>query len=150
MKLFIILLLLLNSVSIFAQDGSNIKYVRPENINNTLIGKTCHIDFGSESFKTLIVDTLKIEVKGQKIKFVEHRMDNGFNNSFREQYLIALPLQKISSTRLIATEIDSLDSEKIYVTSILGYYHNESPLDSITIINHHYLRENVAAVLVEN
>ncbi len=150
MKLFIIILLLLLSVSIFAQDGSNIKYVTPENINNTLIGKTCHIDFGSESFRTLIVDTLEIEVKGQKIEFVEHRVDNGFDNWFDQQYLVALPLQKAYSVRLKSTKIDSLNSEKVYVTSILGYYRNESPLDTITIIKHYYLRKNIAAVLVEN
>ena len=149
MRLFVIILLLSIGASIFAQDGSNIRYVSLKHLNNSHIGKICHIDFGLRSFGGQTIDTIEIEVKGQKVRFVEHRKDNGFNNWFREKYLIALPIDKTFSKRLISSKIDSLNSEKIYVTSILGYYRNESPLDTITIIKHDYLRENVSTVLLK-
>ncbi|MFC4634026.1 hypothetical protein ACFO3O_08915 [Dokdonia ponticola] len=150
MRLFVMILLLSIRASIFTQDGSNIRYVSPKKLNNSYIGKTCHVDFGSRSFGGQTIDTIEIEVKGQKVRFVEHREDNGFNNWFRQQYLIALPLQETFSTRLITTKIDSLDSENIYVTSTVGYYRHEYALDTITIVHHRYLRKNVAKVLIED
>lgn len=149
MKLLLILLILIN-IPVFAQDGSDIRYVNSENIDSGIVGKVCHIDVYSKSFRGLPIDTMEINVRGKKVKFIEHRVDNGFNNWFRDQYLIALPIYKNSSMRLISSKIDSLDSKNIYVTSIIGYYRYDNPLDTITVINHDYLRENVAAILLKN
>ncbi|WP_299762692.1 hypothetical protein [uncultured Dokdonia sp.] len=149
MKLLFIVLILIN-IPVFAQDGSDIWYVNSENIDNGIIGKVCHIDVYSKSFMGRAIDTIEINVKGKKVKFIEHRVDNGYNNWLRDQYLIALPIYRNSSMRLISSKIDSLDSKKIYVTSVVGYYRYDNPLDTITVINHDYLRKNVAAILLKN
>ena len=133
-----------------AQDGSNIRYYEPNNLDSSLIGKYCHVDFGKESFRGQAIDTIEINVKGQQMKFYEHRVDNGFNNWFNKQYLIRVEEENQLSTRLENSTIDSLTSDKIYVTSTLSYYVNESAVDTITVIQHWYNREDVSKVLIKN
>ncbi len=116
-----------------AQDGSNIRYYEPNKLDNTLVGKYCHIDFGQISFGGQAIDTIEINVKGQRMKFYEHRGDDGYNNWFNKQYLIRLEGKNQSSTRLQNSQIDSLTSDRIYVTSTLSYYANGSPIDTITV-----------------
>lgn len=135
---------------LIAQDGSDIKYCEPNKLDNTLIGKYCHIDFGKESFGGLVIDTIEINVKGKKMKFYEHREDNGFNNCFSKQYLIRVEDHKNSFTRLKDTKIDSLTSDKIYVTSVLNYYTNKLLIDTTTVFKHWYYRKNISKVLIEN
>jgi hypothetical protein len=132
-----------------AQDGSNIKYYDPTNLDDSLIGKYCHIDFGKESFRGQTIDTIEINVKGQLMKFYEHRKDNGFNNWFNEQYLIRVEDKNQSATRLKGSRIDSLSNDRIYVTSILSYYVNNSPIDTITVFQHWYERKNISKVLIK-
>ncbi len=133
-----------------AQDGSNIKYYEPTNLDSSLIGKYCHVDFGEESFGGRIIDTIEIKINGQKMKFYEHRKDNGFNNWFNEQYLIRVKDKYQVSTRLQNSRIDSLASDRIYLTSVLSYYANKSPIDTITVFKHWYDRKNISKVLIMN
>jgi len=135
--------------SLIAQDGSNIRYYEPEKLDDNLIGKFCHVDFGKVSFGGKAIDTIEINVKGQKMKFYEHREDNGFNNWFNKQYLIRVEDKNHSSTRLHNSRIDSLTSNRIYVTSTLSYYANESPIDTITVFQHWYDRNNISKVLIK-
>ena len=76
------------ALNLQAQDGSDIRYYKPEAIDSTLVGKLCHVDFGKDSFAGLTVDTIQLVVKGQTLAFYEHREDNGFNNWFDAQYLL--------------------------------------------------------------
>jgi len=135
---------------LIAQDGSNIKYYEPTNLDSSLIGKYCHVDFGKESFGGQAIDTIEIKVIGQKMKFYEHREDNGFNNWFNQQYLIRVDDKSQTSTRLQNSRIDSLTTDRIYLTSVLSYYANESPIDTITIFQHWYDRKNISKVLIKN
>ena len=135
---------------LMAQDSSNIKYYEPTNLDSSLIGKYCHIDFGEESFGGRVIDTVEIKVKGQKMRFYEHRKDNGFNNWFNEQYLIRVEDKNQGSTRLQNSRIDSLTTDKIYLTSVLSYYANETPIDTITVFQHSYDRNNISKVLIKN
>lgn len=146
--LFTIISILIVSYSI-AQDGSNIRYYEPNNLDNSLIGKYCHLDFGKESFAGRSIDTIEIDVKGQLMKFYEHRKDNGFNNWFNEQYLIRVEDKNQVSTRLKDSQIDSLTNDKIYLTSVLSYYSNKSPIDTITVFQHFYERKKVSKVLIK-
>ncbi|GAA3624395.1 hypothetical protein [Flavivirga jejuensis] len=146
--LFTIIGILIVSYSI-AQDGSNIRYYEPNNLDGSLIGKYCHIDFGKESFAGRAIDTIEINLKDQQMRFYEHRKDNGFNNWFNEQYLIRVEGKNQVSTRLKDSRIDSLTSNKIYVTSVLSYYVNESPIDTITVFQHWYDRKNISKVLIK-
>ncbi len=133
-----------------AQDGSNISYHEPNNLDHSLIGKYCHIDFGKESFRGQAIDTIEINVNGQDMKFYEHRTDNGFNNWFNRQYLIRIGDKNHLSTRLQNSLIDSLTPNRIYVTSTLSYYTNEAPIDSITVFQHWYDRKKISKVLIKN
>jgi len=133
-----------------AQDGSDISYYEPNNLDRSLIGKYCHIDFGKESFGGQVIDTIEINVKGKHMKFHEHRTDNGFNNWFNKQYLVQIADKNHLSTRLQNSIIDSLTPDKIYVTSTLSYYVNEAPIDSITVFQHWYYRKNISKVLIKN
>jgi hypothetical protein len=135
---------------LMAQDGSNIRYYEPNKLDSTLIGKYCHIDFGKISFGGHAIDTIEINVKGQQMKFYEHREDNGFNNWFNKQYLIRVEDKDYSSTRLQNSKIDSLTSDRIYLTSTLSYYANESLIDTITVFQQWYDRKNVSKVLIKN
>ncbi len=119
-----------------AQDGSNIRYYEPNKLDSTLIGKYCHIDFGKVSFGGQAIDTIDINLKGQHMKFYEHREDDGFNNWFNKQYLIRVEDNNQLSTYLQNSKIDSLTSNRIYVTSTLSYYANESSIDTITVFQH--------------
>ena len=102
-------------LSFIYQDGSNIAYLDTEKIDDSFKGQLCHIDFGKISFGGQKVDTIEINVSGQRIRFYEHRVDNGYNNWFNEQTKRAetrqsfetlgylkirpnLPFQKIPST----------------------------------------------------
>ncbi|MEM1135572.1 MAG: hypothetical protein AAGI07_07005, partial [Bacteroidota bacterium] len=67
--------------SSIAQDGSNIRYYGPNNLDSSLIGKYCHMDFGKESFGG---QAIEININGQQLKSNEHRKDNGFNNWFNK------------------------------------------------------------------
>lgn len=149
MRLFSIAFFFLISTVGFSQDGSDILYGEPKTLNESYIGKICHIDFGKPSgiYGRRNIDTIEINIKGKLISFVEHRVDNGYNNWFSKQYLEALPIKKNSSMRITSSRIDSLTSLRIYVTSFISYYHNDSPLDTITTIQHSYLRKNIAKVL---
>jgi len=93
---------------------------------------------------------LKVLEKGQQMKFYEHREDNGFNNWFNKQYLIRVEDKNYSSTRLQNSKIDSLTSDRIYLTSTLSYYANESLIDTITVFQQWYDRKNVSKVLIKN
>ena len=131
------------------QDGSDIVYYNPADLDESLIGKICHIDFGRISFRGTVIDTIEIEVQGKLMKFYEHRVDNGFSNWFKDQYLLAYPTTEQNSVRLQDSRIDSLTIDKVFVTSILSYYAYNSPLDTITVFQHSYDRDKVAKVLVK-
>ncbi|KXX70863.1 hypothetical protein [Flammeovirga sp. SJP92] len=135
---------------LMAQDGSNIKYYEPSDLDSSLIRKYCHVDFGEESLGGRIIDTIDIKVQGQKMRFYEHRKDNGFNNWFNEQYLIRVDDRSQTSTRLQNSRIDSLTADKVFLTSVLSYYVNESPIDTITVFQHWYDRKNISKVLIKN
>jgi hypothetical protein len=135
--------------SLIAQDGSNIKYFEPTDLDSSFIGRYCHIDIGEDSFGGKAKDTIEINLKGQKMRFIEHHKDNGFTNWFRDQYWIREEQNKPMSTRLQNSRIDSLSTDRIYLTSVLSYYMNDSPIDSTTFFQHEFELKNIAKVLVK-
>lgn len=148
-KTVLILIEILFLTYLIAQDGSNIRYYDSSKLDSAFIGEYCHIDFGEISSGGQFVDTIEIDVKGQLMKFIEHREDDGYNNWFDKQYLIRIDDKNQWSTRLQASKIDSVTLDKIYVTSALSYYINESPIDTITVFQHWYEREKISSVLIK-
>lgn len=98
---------------LMAQDGSNMRYLEPDELDSSFVGKYCHIDFGENSFGGRVIDTIEINVYGQSMKFYEHRADNGYDNWFRGQYLIRVEERSQFLTHLKDSRIDSLTSERI-------------------------------------
>ena len=137
---------LMMSTAVWGQDGSDITYVKPEDLDESAIGKECHIDFGRDSYWGRVIDTLEIMVKTRPIKFYEHRADDGYNNWLTEQYLVAM--DHGIETRLVSSKIDSLTTQSIYVQSVLEYYYKGSQIDTITIFEHRYDRQQVARILL--
>ncbi len=78
-----------------AQDGGDMQYVKPVDLKTSDVGKKVHLDFFNRSFwmefdagkRSLDKVTLKIE--GKDVEFLEHRVDDGFNNWFKKQYLVS-------------------------------------------------------------
>lgn len=131
------------------QDGSDIRYVNVDQLDESFVGNYCHIDFGQDSYLNRNIDTMNINVQGKLMRFYEHRKDDGYNNWFNQQYLIRTSDVYPSQARLESSKIDSITADKIYVTSMLSYYNYESVLDTVTIFQHHYDKKDVAKVLIK-
>ena len=136
MKKIIILIILTFTVNVFAQDGSDIKYVKVSDLNNSHIGKMVHLDFYNRSFNGLnfdkkdLNDTIKIELGSKKIEFKEHRVDNGFNNWFSQQYLESTEFVDGYKIRIPMCKIEEIKSDFINVILFLEYRDKNGHSDS--------------------
>jgi hypothetical protein len=107
---------------LFGQDGSNINYVKVEELNKSHIGRVIQIDFYRKSFGALggtgdgvDIDKVLLNVNDKQIEFVEHREDDGYNNWFSRQYLESVDKKiKIKEFKLL-----KIEKETITVT---GYF----------------------------
>jgi len=81
------ILFLVLSESTYSQDGSDIIYLKLNQLDKSYIGDTVQIDFYRRSFGGLKIDTVQLVVENIYLKFKEHRVDDGYNNWFRGQYL---------------------------------------------------------------
>lgn len=101
---------------LFGQDGSDMNYVKPAQLNDSYVGRRLHLDFGQRSFgadryqANKPLDTIFIEVNGKKVKFIERRVDDGYNNWFSEQYLESV--EKTDGLTLIIKEFELLKINK--------------------------------------
>jgi hypothetical protein len=97
---------------LLAQDGSNISYIKPEELRTSDIGRRIQIDFYRRSFgrwKPGNIDKITIEIDGKSIEFVEHREDDGFNNCFSQQYLESIDNKvRITEFKLLGVEKDTI------------------------------------------
>lgn len=106
----ITIFILFQAAFLFGQDGSNMNYVKPAELNETYIGRRLHLDFGQRSFAIFddkrSLDTIIIDINGKKVKFIEHRVDDGFNNWFKDQYLEAV--ESVDGLKLRVKEFEIL------------------------------------------
>ncbi len=114
-----LLLVFFGGLKIFAQDGSDMKYVKPSDLNDSHLGRTLHIDFFRRSFSFFgsprDLDSIEIDLDGRKSRFVEHRVDDGFNNWFKDQYLEAVEIIDRSRLRIVRFELLKLAGDSIFV-----------------------------------
>ena len=89
-KLLPLMCLLALVMETSAQDGSDMRSVKTQDVDNTCIGKCVHMDFYNRSFRGRKIDTIAIQVNGVPVNFVEHRVDNGYDNWFSDQFLEAI------------------------------------------------------------
>jgi hypothetical protein len=117
-----IFIILLCSTSLSAQDGSNIRYAKVNQLDASLIGEYIHIDFHKRSFGGIQLDTIVLEINNQQIKFVEHRQDNGYTNWFNEQYLQQVGDVNKGTMRIVRSRLNKINSDSIEVTYDIEYY----------------------------
>ncbi len=101
----------------FSQDGGNINYVKLENLDKSYIGRLLHIDFYRKSRGNLgqikngvDIDQVFLDINNKKIKFTEHRKDDGYNNWFDQQYLKSV--NSVNGTKIIITNFKLIDIEE--------------------------------------
>lgn len=134
----------------FSQDGSDIRYIKTADLNETHIGPKVQFDFYNRSFGGLKIDTISIAVADKSIKFVEHREDDGYNNWFTRQYLESLDSIGNFKLRLIYSKIFALTRDEISVTNYFNLYDkNNQPLfDTPFTRQNSYRRKSIVEVLV--
>lgn len=116
----------------FAQDGSNMNYVKPSELNESYIGKFAHLDFGTRSFarhdQSRSLDTIKIKLNGKEHLFREHRVDDGYNNWFEDQYLEATEKVGGLTLRLTKNVILGISGDSIRVKSYFDYFDSKDEI----------------------
>jgi hypothetical protein len=127
MRVFLfIFLMLISSSFALAQDGSDMSYVEIKNLNKSHAGRWAHPDFYnlSSPFRTknVKIDTVSININGRKIDFIEHRVDDGYNNWFREQYLESVEDFDGLKLRLTKCKILKIKKDSISVTGYFDYF----------------------------
>lgn len=119
-----ILLLTVCTCSV-GQDGSDIRYFKIEDVDNSLNGQCAHIDFYRWSFRSRIskiIDTVTIIVDNKRIIFTEKRTDDGFNNWFNQQYLQSDKRVDGQIIRITKSKIKNITSDSLFVTSYIEYF----------------------------
>src|SRR5687768_7745859 len=124
----ITIFILLAVSSSFGQDGSSMKYVKPRELNDSFIGRRMHLDFSRISRMAVDRvdpekwDTVLIEVRGRKIKFIEHRVDDGLNNWFHKQYLESIDEIEGLKLRITQFELLKINEKDVSVKAFLAYF----------------------------
>lgn len=140
------------SFSAFSQDGSDIRYIRTSDLNETHVGPKVHLDFYNRSFSGLKVDTILIAVTDKAIRFVEHREDDGSFNWFTRQYLESLDSIGNFKLRLIYSKIFALTRDEIRVINYFNLYdkNNQALFDRPFTSQNSYRRKSIVEVLVKS
>lgn len=107
-----------------AQDGGDIMYRTIDQLDSSFIGDFVHLDFNRKSKFRKRMDTVSIDIDGQPIKFMERRIDDGYNNWFKHQYLTAIDKIDGLTIRIVKSRLDSITTDSIYVTNYLEYYND--------------------------
>ena len=124
MRIVIITIFVLIQVGfLFGQDGSDINYIKPENLNSSHIGRIIQIDFFRRSFGGLHIDKILIDVNSKQIEFIEHREDDGFNAWFAQQYLESV--DAVDGKKIIIKEFKLIKIEKESIL-VIGYFTDKS------------------------
>ena len=148
-----VILIILSTIPLNAQDGSDIWYVDENEIDSSLIGRFIQVDFynksfGSNKFKSVEPDTVQINFI-DKAEFVELRNDDYFNNWFFEQYLESTNVEgkklRIQKMKLLSFSKDSL------LVKLFGHYYTTEKEEEFSTYRTDTIsisRENIYQVLV--
>lgn len=127
--LFIFVILLLKFTGCFGQDGGDMNYVKPQNLDKSHIGRQLHIDFNRNSFASYDdkreLDTVKIKVNGRNTDFIEHRVDDGYNNWFSRQFLESVEKTVDSKLKIEKFELLKFDDAKIFVKAFFIFVNKD-------------------------
>ena len=105
------------------------KYIESEKLDDSYIGRKLHLDFNQRSFAMFgsnrPLDKVIINVNGKKVQFIEHRVDDGYNSWFSQQYLESV--EEIESLKLRITEFELLkvNKESIVVKGFFNFINKQ-------------------------
>lgn len=146
-KLSFVILIFLN-VGLNAQDGSDIKYIRIDDVDTSYIGKDIHIDFYNRSFATKKRDSVFILVNDSLILFVEHREDDGFNNWFSRQYLEELKSTGDEKLRLIKSVIKEITRDSILITNHFAVFKGRNILPGRSFVQDNWFNKSIITTIL--
>ncbi len=146
------------TINTIAQDGSDIKYVPIYELDNSYVGKLVHLDFYNRSFGGIklddkeLTDKVTIELENIKIEFSEHRVDNGHNNWFSEQYLESTEFIDGYKIRISMCKIKEIESNSITVILFVEYRdkNGKTNFEKPNKIEYEFPREILTEILVRN
>lgn len=125
--LVVIFVFLIQSIHLFGQDGSDINYIKPNELDKQYIGRRLHLDFHQRSFglrDKRLLDKIIVEINGKKVIFIEHRKDDGYNNWFSQQYLESVEKVNGLSLRIKEFELLEIDKDNILVKGFFQFVDN--------------------------
>lgn len=151
-KIIVTLTILFVTTLCFGQDGSDIRYIPIQKFNTSFIGQFAHLDFYNDSHWGRKLDTVVISIDNKPMKFIEHRVDDGFNQWFSQQYLRSLDSTDGITIRIIKCKIDSITKDSILVTNFLEYYDSNSNLlpDKSTQEKCWFAKDMIVFVLIKS
>jgi hypothetical protein len=153
MKGPIILLLLLTIwTSSYGQDGSDIRYIKVESVDNILIGEYVYFDFFNRSFGGQAIDTITINIDDKHINFIEVRKDDGYNNWFSQQSLQAIDKIDGLTVRISKFKLDQISSTAFQVTMYIDFYDTDNKIlgKKSRQINYWFDKDDIVEVLVKS
>lgn len=148
----VVLLSVIISLNLTAQDGSDIHYVKNSKISSNLIGEFIHIDFYRKSFFGLDIDTINILIDKKDISFTEVRNDDGYNNWFSQQYLESIETFNGKKLRVEKMKVINVNSKTIDVKLLMHYFDKEgnSKPEPFKIQFTSFPREIISEILIDS
>lgn len=153
---FCAVILVLFTQIAFGQDGGNMHYIKPDLLTAEHIGKFVHLDFGSRSFafhdfdRKRPLDIVPIELNGKKANFIEHRVDDGYNNWFRDQYLESVESIEGKKIRMVKSKLLESKGDSIKVESYFETFDKDGVAVTGTAFNRTlvFKKKDLSEVLV--
>lgn len=123
------IILLMTTFMAHGQDGSDIRYVKLDELTEKDIGRLIHLDHQTRSWafadylgKKRDLSKIEIEIDGKKIAFREHRVDDGYNNWFKQQYMISEKRFGNYYLRLIYSRLTAVNQTTIETEAHFAYF----------------------------
>ena len=132
-----------------AQDGSDIYYIKIQDIDSSQIGRYVHLDFGSKSFHGIETDTIDLDIAGFN-GFKEVRKDDFYNQWFSEQYLESVAEKNGLSLRIEKMKLLNVSTDSLAVKLFGRFYMNEQEMhEQLVSDTIKFVRKALSYVLVD-
>jgi hypothetical protein len=151
MKLVLIYIMTTIRSLTFGQDGSDIKYVSPDSINSSYLGRTVQFDFYNRSFGGRNLDTVVIVIGRKPVVFVEDRNDDGYENRFSQQRLVSVKECDDNVLSISKLVLQSVTQNSFEVIMQVDYYESNmgNNLTKSMSIVHWFNKEDIVEVLIK-
>ena len=160
-RLIVIILLIIFETQVQGQDGSDIQYLKTSFVDNSFAGHFVQFAFYRKSFQinsfsnaeeSCALDTIIICLDNIPVKFIEHRVDDGLNNWFSEQYLQSVDKINGETIRVSKFKLDSVTTNLFMVTMYVDFYDKENNIraDESRQIKYQFEKKDIIGVLVQS